>query len=87
MKTLEITLAKDQNISKKVSLIKDLYDYNEEKEVIEVKLTGMIVNSEYGNEKINYELIELKGKNIIYKGMKFEVRSETVKLEVFIYER
>ena len=87
MKNTVITLSKNQDLNKKVELIKELYDFNSEKEVIEIRLTGTITNDDYGTEKINYELVELKGKKIIYKEMKFKVRSETIKLEVFIYER
>lgn len=86
MKDLKITIKKGKSISDKVELFKNLFDFDSKSEVLEIRITGKISNSNYGVEKVKYELIELKSKRIILNGKKWDINND-IDLELFIYDK
>ena len=86
MKELKITLKKGKSISNKVELFKNLFDFNSESEVLEIRITGKISNSNYGVEKVRYELVELKNKEILLHNKKWDAVND-IDIDLFIYNK
>jgi hypothetical protein len=86
MKELKITLKKGKSISNKVELFKNLFDFNSESEVLEIRITGKISNSNYGVDKVRYELVELKNKEILLHNKKWDAVND-IDIDLFIYNK
>tara|TARA_R110000764_G_C10943556_1_gene376370 strand:+ start:791 stop:1051 length:261 start_codon:yes stop_codon:yes gene_type:complete len=86
MKEFKLELKKGNKIAEKLNLVTKLFDFNNELEILELRITGVIANENYGTEKVKNQLVELKGKNIKYNGMLWESQKELT-VEFFIYTR
>ena len=86
MKEFKLELKKGNKIAEKLNLVTKLFDFNNELEILELRITGVIANENYGTEKVKNQLVELKGKKIKYNGMLWESQKELT-VEFFIYTR
>ena len=86
MKEFKLELKKGNKIAEKLNLVTKLFDFNNELEILELRITGVIANENYGTEKVKNQLVELKGKKIKYNGMLWESQKELT-VEFFIYTK
>ena len=86
MKTLEITITENNNIVNKIELVKELFDYNEKVDILEVRITGRVSNVNYGSDRPKYQLITIVDGCINYDDTSWDVTGE-LKVEFFIYEK